>query len=161
MLVTSIDVACGAGHALAVAENGSLYRWGLNKSGQLGLGDTKTRYSPVGRRESSSLRKVIAEGHSSAAIDEEGRLFTWGSNDHGRLMHLEEKTQEIEVDVDEAENIINVEFPGPPKKRFIPTYWEPKLVEHKSFHSCVVNSFAFSKTGSAALVPTTVTQVIQ
>lgn len=72
-----IDVACGSGHVVAVLEGGSVCGWGLNKSGQLGLGDTATRFSP--EKAESSFAKIYASGNSSAAIDNEGQLFTWGS----------------------------------------------------------------------------------
>ena len=102
------DVACGAGHVVAVgSRDGQLYCWGLNKSGQLGLGDTATRHIPVQMSAQSWLpsidaaaasaedvgvpvvkfEKVFAHGNSSAALDTNGRLYTWGSTAHNRLMH--------------------------------------------------------------------------
>jgi hypothetical protein len=46
---------CGGYHTFAILgiffefkiENGTLYGWGYNKSGQLGIGTTKNQYSPV------------------------------------------------------------------------------------------------------------------
>ena len=69
---------------------------GLNKRGQLGLGDTATRLVPTAipfqSDDVSSTtfvipRRLYADNHSSALIDSEGRLFTWGSNTYNRLMH--------------------------------------------------------------------------
>lgn len=41
------DVACGWCHSLAVTASQQVYAWGLNVKGQLGLGDTTTRFLPV------------------------------------------------------------------------------------------------------------------
>jgi hypothetical protein len=104
------DVACGAGHVLAVSREGAVYSWGLNKSGQLGLGDTTTRFEPVqGDRQmyishpdhlgevygdettpiaAVPVVRVFALGHCSAAVDLQGRLYTWGSElIKNRLLH--------------------------------------------------------------------------
>jgi len=45
--VPVVDLACGGGHTLALTATGSVYGWGENKFGQLGLGDTKSRTRPV------------------------------------------------------------------------------------------------------------------
>lgn len=39
-------VSAGWGHSIAVGTDGRVYSWGLNSHGQLGLGDTATRFSP-------------------------------------------------------------------------------------------------------------------
>ena len=75
--VKVIEVACGSGHVIALLERGTVCGWGLNKSGQLGLGDTATKFAP--ERGQRSFAKIFANGNSSAAIDDDGQLFTWGS----------------------------------------------------------------------------------
>lgn len=72
-----MDVACGSGHVVALLEGGNVCGWGLNKSGQLGLGDTATKFTP--EKGERSFVKIFANGNSSAAIDLDGQLFTWGS----------------------------------------------------------------------------------
>jgi hypothetical protein len=39
-------VSAGWAHSVAVSVEGRVYTWGLNSHGQLGLGDTKTRFAP-------------------------------------------------------------------------------------------------------------------
>lgn len=41
------QVSCGQGFAAAVKEDGSLWTWGVNDYGQLGLGDTTNRSTPT------------------------------------------------------------------------------------------------------------------
>ena len=40
-------VDAGFWHTVAIKEDGTLYAWGLNDAGQLGLGDTTTRLTPT------------------------------------------------------------------------------------------------------------------
>ena len=40
------QIACGAGHCIALTVNRKVYTWGCNVLGQLGLGDCETRWSP-------------------------------------------------------------------------------------------------------------------
>ena len=41
------SIACGAGHSMALLENGQVYGWGENGDGQLGLGrETHCERSP-------------------------------------------------------------------------------------------------------------------
>lgn len=79
------EIACGVCHVIVKACDGSVYSWGLNTRGQLGLGDTTTRHQPQLIPEFSA-QSLFAGGNSSAAIDASGQLFTWGSGVYGRLM---------------------------------------------------------------------------
>jgi alpha-tubulin suppressor-like RCC1 family protein len=42
----TVDVACGRDHTLALTLTGSLFAWGSNKDGRLGVGHTQTLYEP-------------------------------------------------------------------------------------------------------------------
>ncbi len=80
------NVACGDGHVLVSATDGSIYGWGINKRGQLGLGDTATKHQP-NLVPGINSKSIYAHSNSSAAITEDGLLYTWGSGSYGRLMH--------------------------------------------------------------------------
>eukprot|EP00605_Chrysophyceae_sp_TOSAG23-4_P002425 GSChrysophyteH1.ASY1.ANO1.2684.1 assembled CDS len=90
--IPTADIACGSGHAIAVTDKGALYSWGLNKSGQLGLGDTETRHSPAEVSIKATdvtevhLETLYAYCNVSAGLDRNGRLWTWGSAASGRLL---------------------------------------------------------------------------
>ena len=68
----------------AIRSGGSLFVWGQNNIGQLGLGDTAGRSSPVQLGISSWTSLGIGEYHT-LAIRSDGALFAWGSNDAGTL----------------------------------------------------------------------------
>ncbi|OTF78780.1 hypothetical protein BLA29_014754, partial [Euroglyphus maynei] len=50
MGVRIVQVSCGRCHTLVVNKQGRLYSFGLNGSGQLGIGNTCTKYLPISLR---------------------------------------------------------------------------------------------------------------
>jgi hypothetical protein len=66
----------------ALTTSGTLYAWGIQSSGQLGLGDTIARSSPT-QVGSSSWRMVSAGSYNTAGITSTGTLFVWGNNAGG------------------------------------------------------------------------------
>lgn len=90
------DVAAGAGHSLALTEEGCVFSWGSNSDGQLGrpFNVSACCYPDyVQPPEGSSdvlLRdiKAIAAGFEhSLALSTDGRVFAWGNNSAGQVGH--------------------------------------------------------------------------
>jgi alpha-tubulin suppressor-like RCC1 family protein len=77
--------ACGADHSLALKENGTVWAWGSNASGQLGLGASGDRTSPAKVRGLSEIVAVRAGAGHSLALDAAGRVWAWGDNRYGQL----------------------------------------------------------------------------
>ena len=75
------------GAAGAVSAAGSLWGWGRNASGALGLGDTTNRSSPVQVGDLTDWTDVAASGYNAAgfAIKSDGSLWSWGDNTYGEL----------------------------------------------------------------------------
>ena len=88
-------VATGGAHTLAIVTgaatnaSGILYRWGLNKRGQLGLtglGGTPSWQFPLTiKNEPYQFKAVAAGGEHSLAIRDNGELYAFGSNAFGQL----------------------------------------------------------------------------
>ena len=72
-------------HCLAVQTNGSLWAWGANDQGQLGLSDTTNRFSPVQVGTLSNWSDVACGYRLSMAIKTDGSLWIWGNNGNGQL----------------------------------------------------------------------------
>ena len=70
---------------LAIQSNGTLWSWGENLDGQLGLGDRTNRSSPVQVGALSVWTQISNGVNYSAAIQSNGTLWTWGSNLAGQL----------------------------------------------------------------------------
>ena len=74
----------GVLHTIAIKTDGTLWVWGNNVSGRLGLGDITNRSSPVQVGTLTNWSSVSAGSHTMA-IKTDGTLWAWGSNGSGRL----------------------------------------------------------------------------
>jgi alpha-tubulin suppressor-like RCC1 family protein len=77
----------GAGNRWTCAiSNGKLWCWGLNSNGQLGLGDTADRSSPMQVGTATDwLRLAVSDEDFTCAIRNNGELYCWGENGDGAL----------------------------------------------------------------------------
>ena len=69
----------------ALNTSGQLFTWGRNSEGQLGLGDTTQRNSPVQVGALTNWAKIEGGSNCFAAIKTDGTLWGWGSNNNGQL----------------------------------------------------------------------------
>jgi alpha-tubulin suppressor-like RCC1 family protein len=75
------SVSCGiSSHVCAVKTGGTLWAWGRNNFGQLGLGDTTNRSSPVQVGTGTDWASVNCNYASTLAIKTNGTLWAWGLN---------------------------------------------------------------------------------
>ena len=81
---TIADIVCGENHTLARADDGSLYVWGANTNGQLGIGSTSTSQK-IPMALGIKVKAIAAGGKHSAAILLNDTLATWGNNTSGQL----------------------------------------------------------------------------
>jgi alpha-tubulin suppressor-like RCC1 family protein len=77
-------IACGYTHTIALNSNGTLWSWGLNTYGQLGLSDLTNRISPVQIGTLSNWNQIACGQFYTAAINSLGQLYTWGANEFGQ-----------------------------------------------------------------------------
>ena len=78
------SIASTGSHVLAVDTTNKLYGWGINSSGQLGLGDTINRSSST-QISTSSWTQIVAGGTHTVALRTDGTLWTWGLAGSGQL----------------------------------------------------------------------------
>lgn len=87
--IDMIAAANGCEHMLAVAVDGSVYSWGYNDRGQLGLGSTISKsHTPrliESLREKYHISNAAVSYHHSAVVSSAGELLTFGMNDCGQL----------------------------------------------------------------------------
>jgi len=80
------SVSAGVQHSFGIKEDGTLWAWGRNNYGQLGIGSTTQQNSPVLVGTSTDLWKSVSVGyHHSVGIKEDGTLWAWGRNTYGQL----------------------------------------------------------------------------
>ena len=121
----AIDIACGAGHVICCTETGNVFSWGLNKRGQLGLMNTSTQHNPM----------IITSLQETSIM----KVYAEGNssacvNSVGRLYTWGSGSYYRLMHGTDTH------------------FHRPKLVQ--ALEKNAVETFAFSKTRSCALVPT-------
>lgn len=91
-------VQCGFNHSVAIKTDGTLWSWGNNSYGQLGLGDTTARWSPVQVGSLTNWYQTSTEGDVSYAIKTDGTLWQWGHKVYGVVTHASSPVQSINSD---------------------------------------------------------------
>jgi alpha-tubulin suppressor-like RCC1 family protein len=87
-LTNVTDIAAGWNHSLAVGEEGVVYTWGFNYSGQLGLGDhgeDTDRNVPTLVDGVNGVVAVAGGFYHSLALSFDGTVMTCGVNNSGQL----------------------------------------------------------------------------
>jgi alpha-tubulin suppressor-like RCC1 family protein len=77
---TWTSIATANSHTIGIKNDGSLWTWGLNTSGQLGIGDAATRSSPTAVLTGKSFVAVAGGGTgASHAIANNGIMWAFGA----------------------------------------------------------------------------------
>ena len=81
------QVTCGTQYTAAIKTDGTLWTWGNNGNGQLGINNTTTPIcTPVTTFiGGTNWKQVSCGGNHTAAIKTDGTLWTWGNNGNGQL----------------------------------------------------------------------------
>lgn len=121
-------ISAGGNHTCAIVSDGSLWCWGRNDKGQLGLGDTVDRSSPTRIGSATNWRSVSAGNNSTTcAVNTLNEVFCWGYNFNGQ------------VGVDKATTSVT----SPTKVSALGT--TVQSVSVGSFNACVVTTSATVK----------------
>ncbi len=85
-----VKLAAGHDFSLALCANGTVYAWGNNDTGQLGLGDTETRNqiltpTRIPALDGAGIVEVAAGFAHCAAVSATGAVYLWGANEMGQL----------------------------------------------------------------------------
>jgi alpha-tubulin suppressor-like RCC1 family protein len=80
-----LKASTGVGFTVALRNDGTLWAWGNNSSGQLGLGDNTNRSTPVQVGNGTSWTDCSVGERHTLAIKSDGTLWSWGDNYYGQL----------------------------------------------------------------------------
>ena len=98
---TFVSVAAGKCFSMALASDGTVYVWGVNDRGQLGisLNDTDMRFLPdtVPALQGIFATEIFAGDNKAAIITPEGTVWAWGDNLGG---HLNYEGQSIQAPIE-------------------------------------------------------------
>lgn len=79
------QISMNNNHVLALSKNGSLFVWGSNQYGSLGIGNFNYKTNPTKVDSLKTWVKISTGSNHSLAIQKNGTLWAWGRNDSGQL----------------------------------------------------------------------------
>jgi len=82
------QVSCGLGHVAAIKTDGTLWTWGRNAYGQLGIGVAGTstnRTTPVKIGTATNWKDISCGREHTLAVKTDGTLWVWGRNNTRQL----------------------------------------------------------------------------
>ncbi|MFZ4412882.1 MAG: T9SS type A sorting domain-containing protein [Bacteroidales bacterium] len=82
---TWLKLSCGTEFSVALRSDSTLWAWGANMNGQLGIGSLTTAVSPVQIGTEHMWKDIVAGAIHCLAIKSDGTLWAWGLNGNGQL----------------------------------------------------------------------------
>lgn len=83
--VKAVAVEAGRYYSLALTSEGTVYAWGRNNVGQLGLGTTAQQDSPALISGFNGVIALAAGDDHTLALKADGTVWAWGDNPNGEL----------------------------------------------------------------------------
>ena len=81
IIATGNRIDAGGVSSAAIKGDGTLWTWGSNTQGKLGIGDTTSRSSPVQVGSLTDWRSILVGWTSMCATKTDGTLWGWGNGD--------------------------------------------------------------------------------
>lgn len=79
-------IAMGDNHSMALKNDGTVWTWGINQSGELGNSNVKfASYVPVQVLGLNDVKTISAGSNFSLALKNDGTVWAWGANYFGQL----------------------------------------------------------------------------
>ncbi|MGV3518802.1 RCC1 domain-containing protein [Luteitalea sp.] len=109
--LTSYTVTAGVGYSVLVASDGTVWSWGTNTNGQLGMGTTTSRVLP-GLTSATGIVSASAGGSHLLLLTSSGSVLAAGNNGSGRLGDGTTTQQPLPVPVSGLTNVAAVAAGG-------------------------------------------------
>lgn len=103
-----LSVSAGNRFSLAIKTTGTLWSWGLNNTGQLGINNLVDQNLPVQVGTANNWLKIDAGNQHSLAIDNTGLIWAWGNNTFGQLGDGTYTTSLVPIIISTSNNWVEV-----------------------------------------------------
>jgi len=85
VIIPWVLISCGLDYTVGIKSDGTLWSWGRNNFGQLGIGNTEHMLTPTQVGTDTDWAYVACGYYHTVAIKKNGTLWAWGRNDYGQL----------------------------------------------------------------------------
>lgn len=105
-----IQIITGNDYVLALCEDGTVWSWGENEEGKLGI-TASSSVMPQKILELENIVKIIDAGDVLFALDQTGNVFTWGKNLKYLFRETDAKDRitQVPVRVEALKNIVDMD----------------------------------------------------
>jgi alpha-tubulin suppressor-like RCC1 family protein len=80
-----VDLSITSTHSVGIKSTGTMWSWGNNSDGQLGIGNTITKHSAQQIGTAKTWVNAVTGYDHSVGLTVDGSLYTWGNNSNGQL----------------------------------------------------------------------------
>lgn len=94
-----IKISAGQFHSFGLKSDGTLWAWGSNAKGRLGIGNTPNKKSPVQVGSDNKWIAIAAGFEHTLGLKSDGTLWAWGTNAFGELGNVSTDHSPIPVQV--------------------------------------------------------------
>ncbi|OQR97388.1 regulator of chromosome condensation rcc1 [Thraustotheca clavata] len=107
-----IQVACGEEHTMILDEDGTIFSFGGNRAGQLGIDSYCESNTPIMVTCSIKFRQIACGMNHSGAISVDNIVYTWGWGENGRLGLGHDNSMPSPTAIDGLKNVSGISFGG-------------------------------------------------
>ena len=106
---SNIQISLGYKFSVALKQDGTVWSWGQNNDGELGLGNTTEYDEPQQITDITEKITDVKTGYyHSIALTEKGEVYTWGYNGNGQLGNGTREDSLVPVKVTGLKNVTKV-----------------------------------------------------
>ena len=107
---SNIQISLGYKFSVALKQDGTVWSWGQNNDGELGLGNTTEYDEPQQITEITEKITDVKTGYyHSIALTEKGEVYTWGYNGYGQLGNGTSENSTTPVKVTGLKNVAKID----------------------------------------------------
>ena len=107
---SNIQISLGYKFSVALKQDGTVWSWGQNNDGELGLGNTTEYDEPQQITEITEKITDVKTGYyHSIALTEKGEVYTWGYNGNGQLGNGTSENSTTPVKVTGLKNVAKID----------------------------------------------------
>ncbi len=99
---------CGYTHTIAVKSDSTVWAWGNNNKGQLGIGTTGQLWYPVQIAGLATIVDAAGGFEHTVSLKKDGTVWTWGRNAEGELGNGSLTQQTLPIQASSLTNVVNV-----------------------------------------------------